>query len=418
MPAATTPRKSGASVAMIACPSRSANARYRRRATSRFESSARALLPVLARLLAVHQHDGLLEHLRRARGVGEHVRLALLAHARDQDRLRLAVLLDALGAVADADPGLADAAERQLLRGVVDDAVVDAGAAGLDTRRQALALLDVLRPDARVQAVARVVRKADRLLLVMHLHDRQRRAERLLGHAEHRVVDVGEDRRLEEVALALAALAADPHGRALVDRVADVRIDDVDLRRGGHGTDLDRRGRARSALAQRARLLHYLAHELLVEGLLDVDPLDRLADLPGVRHAVVDGGVGSALDVGVAQDDHRVLAAELERYGRERPRRALHHLLAGLRRAGEHEVVDVIDQRRPCFAASGRDLEDPVGEPGSLRALGDQQRRERRHLAGLQHHGVAGHQRGDAVAEAVRQRVVPGRDDADQATGL
>src|SRR3954464_1666832 len=78
------------------------------------------LLPVLARLLAVHHHDGLLQHLRHARAVREHVRLLLRPHARDQDRLRFPFLLDPLRAGAHADAGLAGPAERQLLRRVVD----------------------------------------------------------------------------------------------------------------------------------------------------------------------------------------------------------------------------------------------------------------------------------------------------------
>src|SRR5215213_425420 len=200
MPAATTPRAPGAKAPTIPCGSRASNARYRLRATSRFVSAASALLPVLTRLAPVHQHDGLLHHLRHPRAVREHVRLALRAHPGHQYGLRLAVLLDALGAVAHADARLAHAAERKLLRGVVDDAVVHARVAGLDAGGEALALVDVLGPDARVEPVARVVGELDRLLLVAHLHDRQRRPERLLDHDLHRVVDVGQHGRLEEVA--------------------------------------------------------------------------------------------------------------------------------------------------------------------------------------------------------------------------
>src|SRR5215211_9356861 len=282
MPAATTPRAPGAKAATIPCGSRASNARYRLRATSRFVPAASALLPVLARHAPVHQHDRLLHHLRHSRAVREHVRLALGAHPGDQDRLRLAVLLDALGAVAHADARLAHAAERKLLRGVVDDAVVDAGAAGLDARRQSLALVDVLGPDARVQPVARVVGELDRLLLVAHLHDRQRRAERFLDHDRHRVVDVGQDRRLEEVPPPLAPLAAHAHRRALLHGVVHVRLDQVDLRRPGHRSDLDLTGPAGLALAQRARLLDDPVDEVVVDRLLHVDALDRLADLAGV----------------------------------------------------------------------------------------------------------------------------------------
>jgi hypothetical protein len=60
-------------------------------------------------------------------------------------------------------------------------------------------------------------------------------------------------------------------------------------------------------------LLGDLRDELVVDGLLDVHALDRDARLAGVLHRVVGGEVGGALEVGVGQHDHRVLAAELER---------------------------------------------------------------------------------------------------------
>ena len=54
------------------------------------------------------------------------------------------------------------------------------------------------------------------------------------------------------------------------------------------------------------------------------------------------------------------------------------------------------------------------GSPHSRSAFGHQQRRQRRDLRRLEDHAVAGHQRRDAVAERVRQRVVPRPDHADQ----
>ena len=66
------------------------------------------------------------------------------------------------------------------------------------------------------------------------------------------------------------------------------------------------------ALAQRLDLLGEPLDELVVDGLLDVDALDRDADLARVVEPVGDGGVGGALEVGVGEHDHRVLAAELE----------------------------------------------------------------------------------------------------------
>src|SRR3954467_2953767 len=100
-------------------------------------------------------------------------------------------------------------------------------------------------------------------------------------------------------------------------------------------------GLPRYALAQGPRLLDDLAHELVVDRLLDIHALDRLADLPTVGHRPEDGAVGRALEVCVFEDDHRVLAAELERVRRQRLRRLHRDELAGLDAAREHHVVDV-----------------------------------------------------------------------------
>src|SRR3954447_1151533 len=65
-------------------------------------------------------------------GVGVPGRLSLAADAGDEDRLRPAVLLDAVLAVAESDPRLLPAAHRHVHRDVVDDDVVDVDGAGLD----------------------------------------------------------------------------------------------------------------------------------------------------------------------------------------------------------------------------------------------------------------------------------------------
>src|SRR2546428_248675 len=78
---------------------------------------------------------------------------------------------------AHADPRLVPAAERELLRGVVDVAVVHRRAAGGDPVGDLLALRDVFRENARVETVARIVRERDALLGVTDLHDREDGAE-------------------------------------------------------------------------------------------------------------------------------------------------------------------------------------------------------------------------------------------------
>ena len=116
-----------------------------------------------------------------------------------------------------------------------------------------------------------------------------------------------------------ACVAAGEHARALLHGVGDVVLDRVELRREGDRADLDRAGAFGLADAQRANFLGDFRDELVVDGLLDVDALDRDARLPGVLHRVVGREVGGALEVGVGEHDHRVLAAELQRGGDQPP---------------------------------------------------------------------------------------------------
>ena len=339
--------------------------------------------------------------------------------ARDEQRLLLGVLADAVGAVARAQPAGLGAAHRQLERGVVDVRVVDAHGARLDAARDRLAARDVLGEDRAAQAVGRVVGQADGLLGVGHLHDRQRRAEGLLAHALHRVVDVDQHGRLEPVA-ALAvvpALAADD-ARARPCRPRRATWRSTMSTCGGKVIEPTSAvpGPVERPVAQRARLLGDLGDELVVDRGLDVDALDADARLAAVEHRVVDGGVGRALDVGVGEDDHRVLAAELERDRRERLGRPGHDLLAGGRRAREHDHVDLVDERRARGAAR-RWRPRRRRRAGRTRAARRpcSEARQRGHLAGLEDDRVAGRERRDGVAEGVRQRVVPRADDPDQA---
>src|SRR3954454_18588665 len=130
--------------------------------------SAAILLPPLT---PVHQHHRLLEHLGLLRRVGEHRRLLARREAGDEDRLRAAVLPDPRRPVAGAHARLLHAGERSLLREVVHERVVDAGGARLDLAGHPLALVNVAREDARVEAIGRVVGQVDRLILVADLHD-------------------------------------------------------------------------------------------------------------------------------------------------------------------------------------------------------------------------------------------------------
>ncbi len=284
---------------------------------------------------------------------GQVVGLARLRGGRGHDdRLLGGVLADPVGAVAAAETRRLPSAHRKLQREVVDLGVVDAAGPGLDPAGDALATLGVSRPHRRREPVGHVVGEAHRLFGVGDPHHGKRRAEGLLGHAEHRVVDVGEDGRLVEAARPLPRAAPGHDARALVHRVGDVAGDHVHLRREGDRPDVDRPGPGRRALAKGLDALGEQREELVVDGLLDVDALDRDAGLARVAHPVGDGGVRGALEVGVGEHDHRVLAPELEADRRQGLGGAPHHLLAGLDRAREVDEVDLVDQRGAGLAAA------------------------------------------------------------------
>src|SRR5206468_4717233 len=143
------------------------------------------------------------------------VDLAVHPEAVDHDGLLDAVLADAVGAVAVADAALLDAAHGDLGDGEVHHDVVHTDGARLDATGDAGAARRVPGPDAGIEAVARVVGEADRLLLVPHAHDRDHGPEGLLAHDLHVVRHVDQHGRLEEETRQVAApLAAGEHAGA------------------------------------------------------------------------------------------------------------------------------------------------------------------------------------------------------------
>ena len=71
-------------------------------------------------------------------------------------------------------------------------------------------------------------------------------------------------------------------------------------------------GRVAAADPKRARPLDERVDEARVQIARDVDPLDADAHLAAVRERSPRRAFDGTLEVGVAEDEHRVLAAELE----------------------------------------------------------------------------------------------------------
>ena len=118
---------------------------------------------------------------------------------RHQDRLELEVRLEALRSALAADARVLVAAERCAR---IERVPVDRVRAGADLLRDLDALRDVGGVHRTGQAVVRVVGDLDGLVDRVVGDHRQDGAEDLLAGDRHRVVDVGEDGRLDEEAIA------------------------------------------------------------------------------------------------------------------------------------------------------------------------------------------------------------------------
>ena len=165
-------------------------------------------------------------------------------------------------------------------------------------------------------------------------------------------------------------------------------------------------------------LLDEPRHELVVDVGVHDEPLGADAELAGRREAGAHGTRDGPAQVGVGGDVHGVLAAELEADADEALAGRLGHPAAGGGRPGEADVVGEVDDGLPGgVTVAEHDLQHVLGQPGVLEDLGGRQGGQRPLQVGAQHDRVAGQQGGDGVGDGQAQRVVPRRDDADDALG-
>ena len=158
------------------------------------------------------------------------------------------------------------------------------------------------------------------------------------------------------------------------------------------------------------------SQKFVMDRLLDVDPLDRDADLARVVEAVDGCRVGGSLEVGVGEHDHRVLAAELEAETGVSVCAAC--AITFLPVATEPVNITKSTSSTSAAPVSPRPVatwKTPSGQTALGQHLGHQQRGQRGDLRGLEDDGVARSERRDAVAERVVEREVPGPDHADDA---
>ena len=239
------------------------------------------------------------------------------------------------------------------------------------------------------------------------------RAEDLLAHGGRVGVDVGQQRRLDEVAaeLGVGAAAAGRRG-ALRQRGLEDAGDLLELLRVGQRAHLGG-GLERVAEDDLARPRRDPLDQLVMDVLVDDQPRTGHAGLPGGREDAGDDAVRGRFEVGVPEDDLRGLAAELERHPREVAGRALGDVDAGLGRAGERDLVDarVAHERAPDRRpVAGDDVEHAVGDARLGHELGQLERGHGRVVARLDDHRAAGGERGRELPGQQQQRRVPRHD--------
>ena len=221
---------------------------------------------------------------------------------------------------------------------------------------------------------------AHRLVLGVDDDDRQHRAEDLLAHDPHLVRDAGEHRRRVEAASdghagrRLRDGPAAVQRRARRDRVVDQLAHDLELLARDHRADLGvpaERIADPQPLGPRDDLgdepLGHLAHH--------VHPLDPRARLAGVGEAAPQRAGDRVLEVGVAEHDHRILAAELEHRALQLPRALLTDAAAGLDRAGEEHLGHAGLHERGAGARAVDDAHEALGHAGALEHLARSARR-------------------------------------------
>ena len=99
--------------------------------------------------------------------------------------------------------------------------------------------------------------------------------------------------------------------RAALDGFAQLHFNFFELGQANHRADFGI-GIGGGAEAQFFGFFDAELSEAFGCGLLDVDAFDGNAGLAAIHEAAPDGGAGGDVEIGVGEDDHRVLAAEFQ----------------------------------------------------------------------------------------------------------
>mmetsp|Transcript_12837 Transcript_12837/g.40721 ORF Transcript_12837/g.40721 Transcript_12837/m.40721 type:complete len:352 (+) Transcript_12837:325-1380(+) len=316
--------------------------------------------------------------------------------------------LDAEFGHGDAEAGGGATGPGEIGRGAV--AAVPVGRAGLGSGEEGEGSVLVRRVDGGGQAVVGVVDECEGLVVVADSLDGDDRAEALVSGDVHVVVDVDEDRRREVAGRGGGVETGELRGAAS-ERVVDLPTQEGGLRGEAEGADECVGGPLGSHL-ESGNGRDQGRDEVVVDGIVDVDALDRAARLARVVAGAVGESGRDARDVGdVVRDVGGVLAPELELeldHARGSGRR---DLLPRRVRAGEEYAVDVcVDERRAGRRRAVERRERAVGDARLAPQRLHEPRRPHRVLRRLVDHRVPRDEAGSPDVQPYEVRVVPRRD--------
>src|SRR5262245_30196059 len=192
------------------------------------------------------------------------------------------------------------------------DDIIDAGHPGFDLRGETLSPSFVAGENARIETVNGIISQPQCLRLILDAHNRQQRTEGFLSHDLHRMIDLGQDSRLEVPALEIWIAAATAQDfRSARPGIGDLVFYDIHLFRKSHGADIDAFPLARllcvRALAKCPGLFDDPTNKIVGYRLFDINALDRDTNLAGIGESAPDRSIGRSFEIGIMQDRKSVV---------------------------------------------------------------------------------------------------------------
>ena len=259
----------------------------------------------------------------------------------------------------------------------------------------------------------------DGFIEVLYAQDRQNRAEDFfLDYSRRAFIDVHQQCRQIEIpfreGFAHRALSPNENARAALHGISDLLFHFVALRSGVEGSNDDALLDSVSD-AELFRFYYKLGHELVVDLVKQIEPLDREACLAAVEKAADRRGTNSLVEIRVIAHDHRIAATELQGDALHILRGNFHDVLAGRcgTRKSDLPHARIFQQR---FAddprGSRHDVQHTRRKPRLVQNVYSLNVRQRRRCRRLHDDTVSGDQRGPNLIAQKRNGKIPGHDRA------